>query len=194
MRNYLLIVLVLSFNVACSQTENYEEEIAAAVMAAPEEVRENATVYVFTKEGELKLAREGSNEMICIGDDPTKDGFDVACYQKDLHPFMTRGRELKAKGMDRGEIFKIRAKEVKEGKLKMPESAATLHVLSGPNGKYDPATGTVTGAKYRYVVYMPFATAESTGLPLRPMVPGGPWIMDPGTHRAHIMISPPGDN
>jgi hypothetical protein len=22
------------------------------------------------------------------------------------------------------------------------------------------------------------------------MVPGGPWIMNPGTHKAHIMVSP----
>jgi len=37
---------------------------------------------------------------------------------------------------------------------------------------------------------MPFATAESTGLPERPVEPHHPWIMNPGTHRAHIMISP----
>ena len=77
------------------------------------------------------------------------------------------------------------------GKLKMPEQPATLHLLEGPGGKYDPESGQVTGAYYRYVVYIPWATAESTGLPLQPTVKGGPWIMDPGTHRAHIMISPP---
>ena len=31
----------------------------------------------------------------------------------------------------------------------------------------------------------------TTGIPLAPLTPGGPWIMDPGTHRAHIMINPP---
>jgi len=46
----------------------------------------------------------------------------------------------------------------------------------------------------RYVIYIPFATAESTGLPLAPSAPGMPWIMDPGTHRAHIMINPPQKN
>jgi hypothetical protein len=43
----------------------------------------------------------------------------------------------------------------------------------------------------RYVIYIPFATPESTGIPLKPLTPGGPWIMNPGTHRAHIMINPP---
>jgi len=40
------------------------------------------------------------------------------------------------------------------------------------------------------VVYIPWATAASTGLPIKPEAPGMPWIMDPGTHRAHIMINP----
>ena len=30
----------------------------------------------------------------------------------------------------------------------------------------------------------------ATGLPERPVAPNHPWIMNPGTHRAHIMISP----
>ena len=34
------------------------------------------------------------------------------------------------------------------------------------------------------------ATAETTGLPTKPHVKGMPWIMDPGTHRAHIMVGP----
>jgi len=40
------------------------------------------------------------------------------------------------------------------------------------------------------VVYVPYATAATTGLPTRP-APGVPWLMDPGTAGAHIMISPP---
>jgi hypothetical protein len=41
------------------------------------------------------------------------------------------------------------------------------------------------------VIYIPYATAESTGLPAKPGSPGMPWIMNPGTARAHIMIDPP---
>jgi hypothetical protein len=43
----------------------------------------------------------------------------------------------------------------------------------------------------RYVIYIPYATSASTGLPLKQDAPGMPWIMDPGTPRAHIMINPP---
>lgn len=186
-----LLIIIISTGTAFSQIPDKDLQIKAAVQAAPEEQQNNATVLGYDVEGNLVVLKEGSNELICLADDPKKEGFSVSCYHKDLDPFMARGRELYATGKNHGEVFEIREKEAKEGKLKMPEQPTTLHVLSGPDGKYDPATGKVTGANLRYVVYIPFATAESTGLPIRPMVPGGPWIMDPGTHRAHIMISPP---
>ncbi|MBL6445986.1 hypothetical protein JMN32_06680 [Fulvivirga sp. 29W222] len=186
-----LLILMLCASMVMAQVPNKEDQINAAIQAAPEEQREGASVLGYDAKGNLVMIKEGTNELICLADDPNKEGFSVACYHKDLEPFMTRGRELYAEGKNRGEVFKIREQEVKEKKLKMPDQPTTLHVLSGSDGKYDPATGKVTGANLRYVVYIPFATAESTGLPIRPMVPGGPWIMDPGTHRAHIMISPP---
>jgi len=178
--------------VACeAQIPNKEGQIAAAVQAAPENKRAEATVLGYDENGKLVRIREGKNELICLADNPNDDGFNVACYHKDLEPFMSRGRALREEGKTREEIFDIREKEAKDGTLKMPENPTTLHVLSGSEGKYDAESDKVIKADYRYVVYIPFATPESTGLPIRPMVPGGPWIMDPGTHKAHIMITPP---
>ncbi len=192
MKKLILPLIAGMIPMGCqAQIPDADVQIAAAVLAAPEEKREGATVLGFNSKGELVQLIEGTNEMICLADDPNKEGFNVACYHRDLEPFMARGRVLKAEGKTPGEVFDIREREAKEGTLKMPENPTTLHVLSGPNGKYDATTGEVTSANYRYVVYIPFATSESTGLPLRPIVPGGPWIMDPGTHRAHIMITPP---
>ncbi len=183
LRYSLLIATVAFINVSCeAQVLNKEEQISGAVQAAPEEKRAAATVLGYNEDGELVTLRAGTNEMICLADDPNKEGFSVACYHKDLEPFMARGRALKLEGKTQGEIFEMREKEAKEGTLKMPTNPTTLQVLSGD----DQAT-----ANLRYVVYIPFATQESTGLPIRPLVPGGPWIMDPGTHKAHIMITPP---
>ena len=173
-----------------AQVVDKEIQIASAVMAAPEEKRAEARVMGYNMNNELVMINEGTNELICLADDPTKEGFSVSCYHKDLEPFMARGRELKAQGKSRGEIFEIREAEVKSGKLQMPKYPSTLHVLSGGEGQYDPATNTVLNASLRYVIYIPYATQESTGLPIRPLVPGGAWLMDPGTHRAHIMVTP----
>ena len=75
----------------------------------------------------------------------------------------------------------------------MPDAPSTLYVLSGSEENYNPETGELKDGKFRYVIYIPYATAESTGLPTKPEAPGMPWIMEPGTHRAHIMISPVSD-
>lgn len=189
-RLFCLLILIFP-TILLAQQLSKEDQIASAVMAATESQRDGATVLGYDASGKLITLRKGTNELICLADDPNKKGFSVACYHKDLEPLMKRGRELKAEGKNSGEIDQVRAAEVKAGKLKMPDSPTTLHVLSGASAYYDPDKKDVVGATLRYVVYIPFATQESTGLPLQPVVPGGPWLMFPGTYRAHIMISPP---
>ena len=163
--------------------------IATALMAAPEESRADCKVIGYNMAGEFVTLREGNNEFIVLADDPNKDGFSAACYHKDLEPFMARGRALKAEGKKPQEIFDIREEEVKSGKLKMT-TGSTLHIYYGKKTTYDPETSKVEDAQRRYVVYMPYATSESTGLPEAPVASNHPWIMNPGTHRAHIMITP----
>src|SRR5947209_20566858 len=69
-------------------------QIAAAVLAAPEELRDGAAVLGYNAEGKLVPLRGGKNEMVCLATDPAKTALSVACYHKDLEPFMARGREL----------------------------------------------------------------------------------------------------
>ncbi len=165
--------------------------IKTAVIAAPEDLRYGATVLSADANGEMVVLKKGTNEMICLADDPKKEGLNVSCYHRDLEPFMARGRALQKEGKSFQEIFDIREAEVKSGKLSMPKSPTTLFVFTAPAENVNASTGEVKEGYLRYVVYIPYATAESTGLPLKPDVPGMPWIMDPGTHRAHIMINPP---
>jgi len=167
-----------------------EALVATALMAAPATSRVGCKVIGYNMAGNFVTLREGNNEFVVLADDPKKPGFSAACYHKNLEPFMARGRELKAQGKNAGEIFNIREEEAKSGKLDMGPSGSTLHIYFGAKELYDPETSKVDGARYRYVVYMPFATSESTGLPENPIAANHPWIMNPGTHRAHIMISP----
>ncbi len=158
-----------------------------AMLAAPTKDRAAATILGYDAAGAVVTLRAGTNNFICLADDPKQKGFSVACYHKDLEPFMTRGRALAAQGKNANEVFKIREEEVKAGTLKMPDKS----ILNVTTGKVDEATGEVTELYTRYVIYIPYATPESTGIPLTPLADGAPWIMNPGTHRAHIMINPP---
>ncbi len=186
-----LLVSCISVSGKAQSVPSKEVQLKTATMAAPEDKREGAKVYGYDAEGNFVTLREGSNEMICIADDPNAKGFSVSCYHQDLDEFMERGRELKNEGKSFREIFDLREEEVKSGKLNMPRDGATLFVLTADEEHYRPETGDVDKTYLRYVVYIPWATQESTGLPLSPEAPGMPWIMDPGTHRAHIMINPP---
>ncbi|MBV6641897.1 MAG: hypothetical protein KI791_14330 [Cyclobacteriaceae bacterium] len=183
----ILILLVLVTDLVAQDTKvpSKDWQLKTAVLALPEANRDQATVLGYDQTGELITLRKGTNEFICLGDDPGKEGFSVAAYHKELEPYMARGRELRKQGKDAGEIFDIREEEVKSGKLQMPDKS-TLYVA---NGEVD-ASGEVQNLKVRFVVYIPYATAESTGLSPAPIGPGAPWIMNPGTHRAHIMITP----
>lgn len=166
--------------------ESEEKMIANALKAIPEGKRENATVLGHTGGGPMDTLQSGSNEFICLADDPKKDGFSAACYHKELEAFMRMGRKLKREGKSRKEKFKARKKAIESGRIQMPDKS-TLYVMSG---EYD-KEGNVVNSYTRYVVYIPFATPESTGLPKKAHTKGGPWLMNPGTHKAHIMVNPP---
>jgi hypothetical protein len=184
---FIAFAALTSLASAAVDLSSPEWQIKTAVLAAPAGERANATVLGYDTSGKVVTLRQGSNNLICLADDPKQKGFSVACYHKDLEPLMARGRELRAEGKDAKAIFKIREEEVKSGKLKIPERA----VLNVTTGTVDETTGEVTGLYTRSVVYIPYATPETTGIPLVPVVEGGPWMMDPGTHHAHIMINPP---
>ena len=187
---WIFIVTLISSSALMAQVPSKEIQIKTAVLAAPADKRAEAMVYGYDAKGEFVVLRKGTNEIICLADNPNQKGFSVSSYHKDLEPFMARGRELKAAGKTFQEIFDIREAEAKSGKLAMPKQASNLQVYSATDENYNPATGEVKKGSFRYVVYIPWATAVSTGLPTKPEAPGMPWIMDPGTHRAHIMIDP----
>ncbi len=174
--------------VTAADIPSAQVQIAGAVLAAPAELREGAAVLGYDAQGGRVWIREGKNEMVCLATDPTKTAFNVACYHKDLEPFMARGRELLAQKVTGAKRNEIRFKEVADGKLALPREPRTLYVLTGTS--FDSSSGKVQDPYLRWVIYVPFATPESTGLSTKAS-DGAPWLMSPGTAGAHIMINPP---
>jgi hypothetical protein len=153
-------------------------------------MRAGARVLGYSSEGELVALREGTNELICLADDPTDSRFHVACYMKALEPFMARGRELRAQGMSSEAVTRTRGEEADAGTLQMPEGSAALYSLSRGADGYNADTNTLADdGKPLFVVYMPWATTETTGLSSQPKT-GAPWLMNAGLPWAHIMYVP----
>lgn len=173
-----------------AQVPDVDVQIAGAVMAAPMMDRAGAKVLGFRSDGSMTTLREGSNDLVCLADDPNREGWNVACYHESLDPYMARGRELRAQGVtDASELAQRRWDEADAGTLQMPESPAMLYVLTGDG--FDAGSGMVRNEFLRWVIYTPWATPESTGISPQPSaIPGAPWLMFPGTAGAHIMITP----
>lgn len=165
-------------------------QIKTAVLPAPDSDKDGAMVYGYDTTGELVVLRAGSNNLICLADDPKKEGISVSCYSKKLEPFMKRGRELNSAGKSFSEKREIRGMEVAQGKLEMPKEPSMTYIYYGTEEAYNSETGDLEDGQFRYVIYTPFATTASTGLPDKPHAKGMPWLMDPGTFRAHIMVGP----
>lgn len=183
---FALLILGGSFSAFAQQGPNRDIQLKLARLAAPEDQRADATVYAY----DGTVLYKGSNQTICLGDDPNRPGLSVACFHASALPFMQRGWALRQQGKTAQEIFAIREAEAKAGNLALPDQGSVLHALTAEDSDVNWETGEAQASYTRSVVYIPWATAESTGLPLKPDSPGLPWIMDPGTHRAHIMINP----
>ena len=139
-----------------------ENQIAAAVLAAPEDRRTGATVLGDHAAGAVVTLRAGVNDIVCLADDPKEAEFSVACYHKDLQLFHgarpragCQGRQGKATGRDAVERDRSRARSRCRASLEI------FHVLTGSG--FDPVTGTIADSYTRRVIYTPFATPEEDG-------------------------------
>ena len=184
----LMLGLLAAAPALVAQQKSADQQIAEAISPLPEPLREGATVMAFAGGGKLSVTREGSNPMICLPDDPDVEGFHAACYHRDLEPFMEVGRRARAEGMGREEIWQLRIEEIEAGKWSMPEHAVALYSVSGPDGSFDLSTGSATGARSLHVIYVPYATEASIGISTQ-AANDRPWLMNPGTPFAHLMIS-----
>lgn len=170
-----------------AQIPDPEGQIASALAAAPADRRDAATVVGFDAQGKSVTLREGTNDLVCLSDYPLDDDWNTACYHESLEPYMARGRELREAGEGEGSLQR-RWEEIEAGTLPYPDTPTTLYVLHGDG--WDATAAQAINPYLRWVIYMPYATAESTGLQTEP-TQNGPWLMYPGEVGAHVMITPP---
>ena len=164
------------------------QQVASAVLPLPDSLRAGARVWGYAENARFVELRPGTGAMTCIADDPKDNRFHVACYHNSMEPYMARGRELRAQGKDQNAVDSLRSADVLAGRIRMPP-VAMLYSLTGTAANYNASTNAVTGARPLFVVYTPFATAESLGLSAIPRR-GQPWMMHGGLAGAHIMFVP----
>lgn len=175
-----------AWSCASSQVANPEEQIAQALLAAPADKAAEARILGYATDGSVVELKPGTNDLVCLASNPAREDFSSSCYHASLEPYFARGRELDARGASFDDRYRVRFEEMRAGSLPMPVMSATQYIF---DGSWDSETGTAEG-QVRWVIYVPDATPETTGLSLQPQE-GGPWLMREGTPGAHIMIMPP---
>ncbi|MCL8006441.1 hypothetical protein M8845_03280 [Gelidibacter japonicus] len=196
MKNLFLLSVLICFSTAIGQTKvpSAESQIKTALYACPDMYKEGAKILGYNQKGELVTLRDGNNGMVCLADDPNRERISVSCYSDKLETYMSRGRELLAEGKTEMEKREQRKAEIDAGTLEMPDEPAAVYVVTATQEDHDFDSGELKNSRIRYVLYRPYMTAEETGLPTQPGLPGMPWLMDANTHRSHIMITPAAEN
>jgi hypothetical protein len=182
----LLSIAAASVHAQAAPVPPVPQQVAAAVLPLPAEMREGATVMGYREAGKLEVLRAGTNGMHCLALYVTRPDFHVACYHEGLEPFMARGRALRAQGVTGAQVDSVRFREVREKTLAMP-AMGSLYSITTRRENFDATTNAVKEGNLLVVVYVPNATPESVGLSARPRR-DGPWLMSAGTLKAHIMM------
>lgn len=159
-----------------------EQLIADAVRPLPDDLKAGATVVRYdAKTGARQVLRQGTNFVEC--QPKMADGF-VRCYNKAFGPRRDMEAKLTAAGKSEKEVAEAVAAAVKAGTLPAaPQGSMSYRLYDGTDR-----------IQNLWVFSMPGGTPRSMGVSAasqRDSAIGGsglPWMMQPGTPGAHVMI------
>ena len=150
-----------------------------ALLAAPENMRKDATVVAFKPDFTYETVRKGTNTMACFDRSglPGQQPFSVECTSLANLPRVAQNLKFEAEADRTKRQAALDAAE-KDGTRVKPEYGSVWYRLQGK----DKDT-----ARMHMTVAVPGATTQSTGIPDNNKQ-GGVWIMNAGTTTAHLMI------
>jgi len=171
----VLGVLAVSANMS-AQTK--DESIDRALAAAPQQMREGATVIKWKPDYTYDTLKKGTNRLVCYdrSGEPGRQPFAVQCTSIANLDRVAQNRKFEAISDKAAKQAAIDAAEMNGTRVK-PEYGSVFYMLNGPDQEH--ARGHVT-------IALPGATAQSIGLPDNPKQ-GGAWLMNAGTTTAHLM-------
>jgi hypothetical protein len=172
-----IVVGVLA--VSTSLVAQTPSEIEIAVLAAPANLRADATVIKWKPDFTYDTLRKGGNRLVCFDSSslPGQQPFSVECSSIANLDRITQNLKFESEPDLTKRRAAIAAAE-KDGTRAKPEFGSVWYALRGKDRE---------SARAHTTVAVPGATAQSLGLPDNPKQ-GGVWVMDAGTSAAHLMI------
>ena len=154
-------------------------EIDTAVLAAPANLREGATVIKWKADYTYDTLRKGTNRLVCFDKSgmPGQQPFSIECTSIANLDRVAQNLRFEAEP-DRAKRQAALDAAEKDGSRAKPEYGSVWYHVMGPDRQR---------ARTHMTVALPGATSQTTGLPDNPKQ-GGVWIMNAGTSTAHLMI------
>jgi hypothetical protein len=155
-----------------------QAEVDTALLAAPMNLRNQATVIKWKPDHTYTVLRKGTNHLVCFDRSgfPLQNPFSVVCTSMANLDREKQNLEAEATG-DHAKSEAMLAAEEKAGTRVKPEYGSVWYHLMGPDK---------ARAHMHVTIAVPNATPEKLGLP-DSSKQGGVWIMDAGTTGAHLM-------
>ena len=189
-----VVLLILGLLGGSQTAQPRPQEIAAAVLPLPQNLRNGASVVRLNNAGAPEQQRKGTNGMACIADRPGDDAFDVRCYHEEFIAVVYRNLQLNAEGVRGAAAYDRIEAEVKAGKIKLPAQPTAGYRCLGPATDYNVSTNTV-GKEIScwQSIHFPFRTAREMGLMdeseiSEDMKAKMPYVMSSGRVWSHVMI------
>jgi hypothetical protein len=153
-------------------------EIDKAVLAAPANLRDGATVIKWKSDYTYDTLRKGANRLVCYDRSgfPLQQPFSIECTSIANLERVAQNMKAEATGDKAKSEAMLNAQE-KDGTRVKPEFGSVWYHLSGPDREH---------ARTHITIAVPGATTQSMGLPENGRG-GGVWIMNAGTTTAHLM-------
>jgi hypothetical protein len=172
---FVLGVVVVSTN-ALAQAP--AEAIDKALLAAPDKLREEATVVSWKPDYTYETLKKGSNRLVCydLSGRPERQPFMIECTSVGNLQRVAQNLKFESTG-DKVKTQALLDAAEKSGTRVKPEYGSVWYHLLGPDREH---------ARTHMTIAVPGATTQSTGLPDNPNQ-GGVWIMNAGTTTAHLM-------
>lgn len=157
------------------------DAIEKALLAAPAQLREGATVIQWNADFTYETLREGTNRLVCYdrSGKPAQQPFAVECTSIANLDRVAASMRIEAANADDAGVRRAAFEAAERaGEWPEPEFGSLFYNLSGPSRE---------NARSHATVAVPGATGDSLGLPESGQQ-GGAWIMNAGTTAAHIMV------
>jgi hypothetical protein len=155
-----------------------QADLEAALLAAPANLKEGATVVKWKPDFTYDTLRKGTNRLVCYDRSgfPLQQPFSIECTSIANLDRASQNMKAEATG-DRVKSEAMLDAAEKNGTRVKPEYGSVWYHLSGPDREH---------ARTHMTIAVPGATTQSLGLPENGRG-GGVWIMNAGTTTAHLM-------